>query len=249
MIFPDLFNGPRFENGDLVNFTFEDCELTYRVPEVPESYDNLDSISQQHDFRIIDTSSWSESGGFYSLNLSRQSWIFEQQIFHQDIMNRIDIMGCSCSVGLVKLRELEINSELALELTQLKCFLLTQLKQDFTQTRFPNRIDWPSIENDFFIEKTPTVEFMGFSVELDTSGSGLQPSVNAYIPLNKSLLLTTELDINPLITEGIQYPYTPEFLRQFKKDLFKDFLSHIKIEYSGETLKKIQQNNKTTSRK
>lgn len=245
MIFPDLFNGPRFEEGDLVNFTFEDCELTYRVPIVHQSYDNLDSVSQQHDFSIVDTSTWLESDGFYSLNLSKQSWIFEQQVFHQDIMNRIDIMGSSCSVGLIKLREPDINNELALDLAQLKCFLITQLKQDFTHTRFPERPDWPSIKNDFFIENTPAAEFTGFLVELDTSGSGLHPSVNAYIPLNKSLLLTVELDINPLFTEGFPYPYSPEFLRQFKKDLFKDFLSHIKIEYSGETLKKIQQNNKT----
>jgi hypothetical protein len=240
MIFPDLFEGPRFEDGDLVNFTFEDCELTYRVPIVPRSYDNLDFVSPQKNFSIVDTSDWLESGGFYSLNISKQSWIFEQQVFHQEILNRFDVMGCSCSVNLIKLREPEIDSEITLSPTQLKYFLLAQLRQDFSHTRFPERTNWPSIENDFFVEGTHKGESFGFSVELDTSG-GAHPSMNTYFPLNKSLLLTIELDINPLIIEGFQYPYSPEFLRQFKKDLFKDFLSHVKIEYSGETLKKIQQ--------
>jgi hypothetical protein len=240
MILPPLLTGPRFEEGDLVSFTFDDCELTYRTPVVQHNSETLDNVSQIRDFRNIKTSDWHHMDGIATFDLSFQNWDFEYDI------GRHDILHCCACVRIIKHDDDEINNQHCLNFTEFKSFLLSQIKRELDKTRFPNRPDWPSKENDFFIKELVRPVYNGIEVELDTNGSGDHPSMHGYFVLNKSFLVEIHISINPIYYEGIDYPYSPEFLRQFKKDLFDDFLSHVKIEYSGETLKTIQQKNKHT---
>jgi hypothetical protein len=238
MILPPLLTGPRFEEGDLVSFTFDDCELTYRVPVVPQHSEVSDFVSQSRDFQEILLSDWEEYNGRHLLILSRQNWYFEYEIGRQDIIY------CYLKVTLIKHNEQEAESEFCLDSIQFKKFLLNVFQEDHPISRFPDRADWPSINNQFFMQSVNKSGLEGVVAELDTYNTGSALAMNAYFAINKSFVIIINFELSAIYYEGIDYPYSPEFLRQFKKDLFDDFLSHVKIEYSGETLKTIQQKNK-----
>lgn len=241
MNLPILLTGPKFENGDLVSFTFNDCELTYRAPVVPFHSEVSDVVTQIRNFKNIDLADWEEHNGRHFLTLSRQNWYFEYETGHQDIII------CYLETTLMKLTSQEAQSEFCLDASQFKNYLVTSLNEDYPTSRFPERADWPSISNQFFMESVNKSGLDGIVAELDSHNTGQSPTMNAYFALNNTFILTIYFSLSPIYYEGIEYPYSREFLRQFKKDLFDDFLSHVKIEYSGETLKTIQLKNKSTS--
>lgn len=236
MKFPNHLTGPQFSDGDLVSFLFDESELTLRIPKVPYNRDTMDRVNPQKDFRNPDTSDWDHFGdeGHCTTYLSIQSWRYEDSITHDDIAY------AHLKVEVLKQSDREAESCFALNSATFYRHFIDGIHGDFVDSKRDERPYWPTQENNFFAKAIKREYIDGLQVQLDLVEGKKYPTPCAYFPLGRHYTLRIALHFGSLHYEDRPNPYSEELLQQFKLDAFDDFLSHIRIEYTPETIALIQ---------
>lgn len=237
MNYPGNIIGPKFNEGDIVTFTFDDAELTLNAPIVPRNTHGADQVCPIKNFRNVNTHDWDTNDQENpSMELIFQRWCFE------DARTLDDIAQCQLFTGIVEVAENQRTANALLSPSTFENLMLAwhhysvgeehdkKHATDPTWPALPNRYNGRSIEKEYLD---------WFVVEVKISLQE-KPVQLAMIPINNRFVLMTFIDLQSLHYAGRTNPYSEETLKQFEKDLFDDFLSHIKIEYSPELIEQIQ---------
>lgn len=234
MKFPDHLNGPQFSDGNLISFIFDESELTLRTQKVPQNIDMIDDICGKRDFRNADTTTWDHFGteGHCSKELLMQTWKYVYSISNYYIAH------AELKVEVVKHSEKETASCFSLNNLSFRNDLLSGLKEHHAKSPPKGRAYWPSEENNYFLKTIPRDLLDGLQFQIDLGGK--YPAPSTFFPLGRQYTLRISFNIDPLHYPNQKYPYSEELLQQFKLDAFDDFLSHIRIEYTPETVALIE---------
>lgn len=233
MKFPDHLTGPQFAEGDLASFIFDESELTLRVPKVPYNRGTIDRVNPCKDFRNADTSGWDHFGddGHCTTYLSTQTWNYEDSVSHDDIAHAL------LDVEVLRHSESEADSCFALNSDSFYRHFIDGIHGDFADSKQDERPYWPTQENNFFAKAIKREYIDGLQVQLDLVEGKKYPTPCAYFPLGRRYTLRIAFHFGSLhYFDDRKNPYSEELLHQFKLDAFDDFLSHIRIEYTPETI-------------
>lgn len=241
MDFPGDINGPKFSEGDIVTFTLPEAELTMRLPVVAD-YKMTDRVSNMRDLTNVDTSSWEHFGddGFCFDDVAVQSWKYEDLITHDNVAS------CFLCITLEKHGNNEAESLFSLNS---QTFREQQLEWIAEDSGGDTRPGWPNEENNFFAKTLKKEMLDGLQVEVErVSGGGeTVPNINAVFSLGKHFSMRIDFSLSSLHYPDRKNPYSEEFLQDLKFKLFDDFISHIHIKYTPETIALIEQRTKELS--
>lgn len=235
MIFPKNLVGPKFDEGDLLIFTFSGAELTLRLPKIPSNKHNKDQVSPMKQFSSTETKEWGEDDqGNRCKQLISQRWSFE------DARSLDNIALTKLSVSLVHVDANKLNGSALLKFRTFEKLVMDGLAHSFQQDDSTEQST-----SRFFAQQTDqrNINWLKVMIQFDQERS---PTPTMFIPLTGSFFIMISLEIESLHYAGRTNPYSNEVLKQFEADLFDDFLSHIKIEYSPETIAQIHSLNSNT---
>ena len=238
MNFPGDINGPKFSEGDIVSFTLPEAELTMRLPVVAD-YKMTDRVSSVRDLTNIDTTNWEHFGddGFCFSELAVQSWTYEDLDTHDNVAD------CLLIITILKHGKSESDSLFSLNSQTFREQQITWLAEDLSDEDRPG---WPSKENDFFAQTIKGDILDGLQVQIETvkdAGRNF-PDIYALFSLGKYFTVGIEYSLMSIHYPDRKNPYSEEFLQDLKFKLFDDFISHIQIEYTPETIALIEQRTK-----
>lgn len=236
MIFPENIVGPKFDEGDLVTFVFDGAELTLRVPIISENRDHIDEVSSLSDFQNVDTRSWRTDDLENPLiQLVLQHWNLE----HSKTLD--DIAQCRLYVELVEVTEKQQSENILLEPSCFEDLILSWISYFFKnhEEKYAEDPSWPAPANRYHGRSINKEHLNWFLIQLALN-SRSKPSQLVMIPINNRFVLTAYIKIESLHYAGRANPFSDEALKKFEWDLFNDFLSHIKIEYSPELIATIE---------
>lgn len=237
MIYPRNIEGPRFDQGDLVTFVFDEAELTLRLPIIPNNRHNADRVSALKDFRSVSTSDWDTNDQDRPcIELATQRWCFE------DANSLDDIAQCELYVGLVEVTDLHRSQNTLLSSYEFEKLMVAWHHYSFGEQHdamYDHDKNWPVLANRYHGRAVFRDHLDWFVVQLSVNSSE-RPIRVAMIPLNNRFVLMIFIEIESLHYAGRTNPYSNDLLKQFEADLFDDFLSHIDIKYSPELIEKIQ---------
>jgi|GEM_PF-1447688 len=237
MKIPNNLSGPQFAEGDLVSFIFDESELTLRAPKIPYNTNTINEICRERDFRNADTTPWEHFGteGHCSKDLLIQTWNYEDAVSHDDIAHVV------LTVKVVKHSDKETASCFSLNNLSFRHDLLSGLKEHHAKSPPNGRAYWPSAENNFFLKTIPRDLLDGLQAQFAKGGGQKYPVPSAFFSLGRQYTLRISFNFVSLhYYDDRPNPYSEEVLQQFKLDVFDDFLSHIRIEYTPETIALIQ---------
>ena len=241
MNFPGDINGPKFSDGDIVTFTLPEAELTMRLPVVAD-YKMTDRVSNIRDLTNVDTSSWEHFGddGFCFNDVAVQSWKYE------DLASHDNVARCFLKITIQKHGKSESDSLFSLNSQTFRDQQITWLAEGLSDEDRPG---WPSKENDFFAQTIKSDVLDGLQVQVErVKNAGRDfPDIYALFSLGKYFTLAIDFSLLSLHYPDRKNPYSEEFLQDFKFKLFDDFISHIHIEYTPETIALIEQRTKELS--
>ena len=238
MRLPLHLTGPQFSDGDIVSFSFNDCSLNLRLPVVSHNIDKVDYVISARDFCNIDTGLWEHHGdeGHCFIEIVAQKWVYECGLTHDDIAQcfmKIYVMKHSCA---------EVESLFSLNSRTFKNYSLSVLARDMGV--FEQGVDIPpekpSASNDYFVKTVAKPVLDGFQVQLNLNDANPTPSLVAFFSLGCEFTLKIEWEFGSLHYADRENPYSEELLQNMKFQLFDEFLSFIDIEYSPDTLARIE---------
>lgn len=237
MNFPDRITGPQFADGDLLTFTFDEAQLTMRVPAIPCRRGMIDRIIHQRDFRGADTTLWDHLADeeHCTIPLSIQAWNYEDYESHEDIAHAL------LDVEVLKHSDREAQDCFALKTESFQRHILSEMHRHFDSDGADERPYWPTRQNNFFAKSVKRECLDGLQIQIDLGGGRQYPVPSAYFSLGRRYSLRIALHFSALHNAGQGNPYGEELLQQFKLDVFDDFLSYIRIEYAPETVALIEQ--------
>ncbi|HEY6529387.1 MAG TPA: hypothetical protein VIZ65_11885 [Cellvibrionaceae bacterium] len=237
MIFPDFLDGPQITDGDLVRFTFGDADLTLRLPVIPNYENRRDRVSSIKDFSVIEFDDWRHFGddGECAKKIVYQGWIYEDTVSHDDIAE------CTLEIEVRKYGTADEARNFSLNSATFRSHHLARLTEGFAE--FPEtRPDWPSDTNNFFAKPIPLKWVDGLLVQLDLSARKYPVPV-AILPLGRRYYLNISFKFGSLHYRDRKNPYSDDLLRKMSLDVFDEFLSLIRIDYSPEFLAIIESSN------
>ena len=223
---------PRFAEGDLLIFSFEGAELILPSMAVPNNPDNIDHVSLTRNLKDVSTSEWRvDNNGNKYHRLLWQQWNIE------DSTTLDDVALCKLYVLILELAESQFSADKLLSYSRFEKCMLEYHEKTFNEDSESNLefAETPRMANRFFsrpIEREP----INWLVSQLPISSGLAPVELVALPINNRFALMAHVEVESLHYAGRTNPYSNELLKQFEQDLFEDFLSHIKIEYSPETI-------------
>lgn len=236
MKYPENIKGPRFDEGDLVTFTFDGAELTLRLPVVPANRNNRDRVSPIVDFRGINTDDWeTDIQEVASTVLANQAWHFE------DAISLDNIAKFALNISLVEISQQQAEQNTLLDTQSFEQAML-DLHSYFSEddeTKLLNDPSWPAPSNRFRGKSIAKEHLNWFSIEFCTM-DGSKPDPMAMIPINNRFFVVVSTRLISLHYPDRKNPYSDETLRKFQFDLFDEILSHIGLHYTPETIAAIQ---------
>ena len=243
MKYPGNIIGPKFNEGDIVTFIFEDAELTLNAPIIPRNTHGADQVCPIKNFRNISTNDWDTNDQEHpSVELIFLRWCFE------DSRTLDDIAQCQLFTGIVEVPEPQRKANTLLSPPDFENLMLAWHHYSVGEQhdeKYAEDQDWPALPNRYNGRSIEKECLDWFVVEVKISLQE-KPVQLAMIPINNRFVLMTFIDLQSLHYAGRTNPYSDEVLKQFERDLFEDFLSHIKIEYSPETIAIINSLKNTT---
>lgn len=236
MKYPGNIRGPRIDTGDLVNFSFDGAELTFRLPVVPIDRHNEDIVCRIKDFRKIDTRTWdTDNQNRPCFILTEQAWVFEDSVSLDDIAQFRLFISLGEAEPTQQKQNILLNENTFQEDT-LNSLVFSFQEQDDEHKHDKN---WPSEKNQYHLKKMPKEYLNWLTFQLSFNDYRL-PQPTAIIPINNRFTLMIYIKLDSLHYEGRTNPYSKELLRKFEFDLFDEFLSHIDLKYSPETIAMIK---------
>lgn len=239
MIYPGNIIGPQFDKGDIVTFVFDGAELMLRLPIIPINKHNEDVVSPIKDFRNIDTGVWSEDDqGNRCEQLVSQCWSFEDGISLDNVaLSRL-------AISLVDINQKKAQVTSLLNFSYFEKVVLDGLAYSFDDGQ--GELHSSSTENRFFAEQYERNNVNWLRVKISYDQERL-PSPVVFIPLTSSFFVMVSLELQSLHYAGRSNPYSDELLKQFESDLFEDFISHIDLRYTPETIAIIESLKQSTA--
>lgn len=239
MIYPRNIIGPQFHKGDIVTFVFDGAELILRLPIVPINKDNEDVVSSIKDFRQVKTDVWGQDDqGNRCEQLVAQCWCFEDAISLDDVaLSRL-------AISLVDVGQKKTKVASLLNFSYFEKVVLDGLAYSFDDGR--GELHSSSTDNRFFAEqyKRNNVNWLRVKISYDPERL---PSPVIFIPLTSSFFVMVSLELQSLHYAGRSNPYSDELLKKFESDLFEDFISHIDLRYTPETIAIIESLKQSTA--
>lgn len=236
MKYPGNIIGPKFNEGDLITFIFDDAEFTLRALKIPRNNHGADRVCDIKDFRNISTLKWDTNDQEHPcIELLLQRWCFE------DSRTLDDIAECEVFVGIVEVPENQRIENTLLSSPDFENLMLSWHHHSVGEQhddKYALDPTWPALSNRFNGRSVEKEHLDWFVVELNISLQK-EPVQLAMIPINNRFVLMTFIDLQSLHYAGRTNPYSDELLKQFEQDLFEDFLSHIRINYTPETISQI----------
>lgn len=236
MIFPGNLTGPKFEEGDLLSFSFDGAELTLPALRLQKSNYTIDDACKINNFRGINTKDWNKNDDNQAeILLLLQHWTME------DSTSLDDIAACKLYVNLIEIFESSNQGNQLLFYLEFEKIMvdwharnLSQNDEDYVDTP-----DHPTSANCYLGQSVIKPNLNWFVAQLPINPR-LKPIQLVMIPINNRFVLMAHIKIESLHYAGRTNPYSDETLKQFERDLFADFLNHIRIDYSPELIAKIQ---------
>ncbi|PUA26642.1 MAG: hypothetical protein B0W54_23160 [Cellvibrio sp. 79] len=229
--------GPRFNKGDITTFIFDESELTLRLPVIPYNKNTVDDVSPLKDYRNADTRGWDTNDQERPCNqLASQIWCYE------DAKTLDNVAECQLYLGLVEVTEDQRKANTLLSYADFEELMIEWHHYSFGERHSEinaQNPEWPAKLNRYHGRSVPKENLNWFVVQLSLSSES-KPVQLVMIPVNNRFVLMAFIEIKSLHYAGRTNPYSDEQLKQFERDLFDDFLSHIKIEYSPEIIATIQ---------
>ena len=237
MNFPQGIIGPRVDQGDWVNFVFDDSDLTIRLPKVPHNKNNLDDISSLKDFRAVDTKHWDTNDQeMPCTQLALQRWNYE----HERTLD--DVARAELYVGLVETDQIQQRNNALLCKETFEATMLAWHNKSIGvlhDEKYEQNKNWPALANRYNGISIHKEGCDWFVIQLCMSSES-KPVNLGMTPINNRFVLMTFIELQSLHYAGRTNPYSDETLKQFERDLFADFLNHIRIDYSPDLIAKIQ---------
>lgn len=231
MKFPGSLTGPQIADGDLVSFTFDDAELTLRLPVVIYGSDTIDRVCSTHDFRKAETWRWDDCVGYRIKELVVQKWTYEDTVSHDDIAN------CRMDINILSHRDTDDLGFYLLNSDQFYHYMLKLLTDEHRDGPAEIRANWPSEANDFFLQSIAKPVVNGLIFQTDIGGGSKYPAPTAFFPLGRAMSLRIAFDFGSLHYSNRKNPYSDELLHQMKLEVFDEMLSFVQIDYTPETIK------------
>ena len=249
--------GPDFDKADIVSFDFGVAEVSLVLPKDPDS--DLGYLAPQNQqqlptapdlhwrthpfgFRIIDLvkKSWSycdETSGRqvvrenFDLNLidvpeamQKETSILSKQKFIDwlfTFFKRIAVRGDSSLLGS------------DIEVVKMKAYKMP-LSKDEIELYPAGRLNWPMLTID------PPYD------DSDEANADRDPDYFIYIPLSESLFLYIDHSISIFSSDTNPDALPSLEISQLKRDILMETLAHIKVTYSPDILKLIEEQNSET---
>ena len=236
MNFPEFIVGPTFSEGDILNFVFDDADVTLRIPKIHRNDRTIDRIIGQTDFRKTDTQSWSSFGdeGHCYLSLAAQDWKYEDEVTHDNIAYVF------FEISVLKHSKAETESLYSLNASSFQDAFLREIYEDYADVKTDPRPYWPTQENNFFCKPIAREILDGFQVKADVIEGTHYPTTIAFFSLGREYTLRFNLRLSSLHYPDRKNPYSDELLQAMKDDLVEDLLSHVQVDYNAETLALIE---------
>lgn len=233
---------PVFDDSDLLMYCFDGAELTLPALRIPLSDHNIEDISTTKNFCGIDTSGWDvDDCNHFQHLLLLQHWNLEH------IESLDDIATGKLWVNLVEMHESVQSANSLLSNASFEKVMVNLHAKNFRShdEAHADDLNIPSFSNYYFGKSIPKRHLNWFVVSLPLK-SASKPTQLLMIPINNRFVLMAYIKIESLHYEGRTNPYSDETLKQFEKELFDEFLNHIKIDYSPKLIEKIQSLKTTT---
>ena len=234
MKYPGNLVGPRIEDGDLVSFTFDGAELTLRLPIIQLNRDSKDVISRKRDFRGINTTEWDVDNQDRPIfQLTEQCWKFSDATGSLD-----NIAICRLTTGIGEVSRSEQDTNMILDATKFPQAMLDSMKFTFEEDDEDHKDDptWPTTAKNYHMKTVERkhLDWVSFEVSLC---HGERPSPWTLIPINNRFVMVAYISLGSLhYSDGRRNPYSDELLKKFEFEFFDEFLAHIDLRYSPETI-------------
>lgn len=237
MNFPDRITGPQFAEGDFLSFTFDEAQLTMRVPRTPDNRGAIDRISHQRDLRSADTMHLDHLGDrdHYTIPLALQTWNY------QDCESQDDVAHALLDMEVLRHSDSEAQECFALKSDAFQGHILDEMRRHFEIINTDEKPSWPTRGKIFFAKPVKGDRLDGLQVHVNLGGGKQYPVSSAYFSLGRRYSLRIAFHLSSLAHSGRSHSYNEESMQKFMLEVFDDFLSHIRIEYTPETVALIEQ--------
>jgi hypothetical protein len=232
MMYPGNIVGPRIDQGDLVSLIFDGAELTFRLPVIPNNPHNANIVSSIRDFRGINSHNWDRNDkNLPLLQFVVQSWCFE------DDVALIDVAAAELYLGVLEVSQLNQEKREVLNFEKFKTLMFSGHAESLPNYEeiYLNDSSWPALANRFNEKVVERKHLNWYSLQMSLL-TDARPCQIAMIPINNRFILAFSINLTSLHYPDIKNPYSEETLKQFEFDLFDEFLSHIDLRYSPETI-------------
>lgn len=227
--------GPKFGLGDLTTFTIDSTDVVMRLMSIPTDDGVIDRISQDRVINHVAGDDWySGASDRATRDLVTQSWNY------MDNVTRVDMATCFLELMLVENLQQEIERKICLTSNEFKAHLLCELACE--ESEAPQNVivdEWPSIENEFLAKahKKPLLDWLQLQLELEV---GKSPFPMIFIPVSQRFFISASFQLVPINYDDVESRFSEQKLREFMFKVFDEFVENISLEYSAETIKKIE---------
>lgn len=215
MEFPGSLTGPRFGEGDIVTFLFEDAELTLRLPVVVYNTESIDEVSPVRDFTNAETWRWDECMEHRQKEIVVQNWKYEDEVTHDNIA------AVYLSISIIAHKDIDEHGHYLLSSRAFRQFWEEASKKSYNKSVM-KEIEKPLIN--------------GVHALIDPDDGVSQPTPIAFFSLGRRFSARMSFCFDSLHYSDRKNPYSDELLHNWKLDLFDDFLSYLNIAYTPETV-------------
>jgi hypothetical protein len=248
--------GPDFNEADIISFNFGDAEITFALPKDPDRGPGyLAPYDQTQLATASDLHSIVHPLGFRIFNLSENTWCYHDEISERNVVRE------NCNIKLIEVpegrqSELNVLSKKALLEWLFTFFRLIAVRGD--ESLLGSEIEQKNMTDLMMPLSLGSIERYGaglLSWPMMTISSPYEdnpqanaariPDYNVYIPLSERWVLYVEHSLYIYYND-----HWPDLSRQelieLQRDILLEILSHIKITYSADVLKRIEELNKAS---
>ena len=236
MKLPELFEGPTFSEGDIVNFSFDEASLSLRVVQLPDNRKEANRVSDQVDYNEHDLSGWQELGdtGFFERDLVTQSWVY----YRCD--NHLKLATVFFEVSVLRHSDEEADSLMSMDYQRFCNVLLEDFREMHEGFELSQQEGNPSSKNNFLSRTIKHDDINGLRVNIYLNKGAPYPSTCGYFSLGSRYTLRINFRMDSVDYPDFANPLNEEFYRELQEQLFDDFLANLSIEYTNEAKQTIR---------
>ncbi|HSC67239.1 MAG TPA: hypothetical protein VLC79_06095 [Cellvibrio sp.] len=246
--------GPDFDNADIINFEFDGADLSLRLPKDPDSSPGYVAKQNQKILPTEPNNRWvTHPLGFRIFDMVRQSWSY------RDEQSYVRVASEHFDLYLIELPD-EIYPELnPLNKQQFlewlfRFFRLISVRGDESLLNSEVELEnmkahmMPLSIEQIEIHPAGILDWSMLTISMpyeddDEANANRDPDYFIYIPLNERLFLYIDHSLGILSSESTPITLPKTEILALKREILNEILAHIKVTYSPEVLKLIEEQN------